>query len=77
MENKIINVSRKEIQETTAFKTLSKILQSITLKKQNVSAIKNAVNISLNRGFGYWEKQTQSRNSNVKIVKEIVNNKNK
>lgn len=75
MDKITIRVSRKDIENTNTFQKFDKIVKSILLKRQNVLAIENAINICKNRGLDYWERQTQSSNRNIEIVKELYNEK--
>lgn len=65
---------REQIIETNSFKELSKIMQSITRKRNNILIIEHGVNVARHIGYEAWENQTDFSWNNKKIVRELAKN---
>ena len=66
-----ISISLTEMKETETFKKLSDIQKKVYLNQQSRIQIENGVNISLNRGFEVWKKQTKATSFIFEIVEEL------
>ena len=65
-----IHFLRIKILETESYKKLSKIQKDICLKRNNIKAIENALNVIKNIGFDKWDKESNSNYLNKLIIKE-------
>ena len=62
---------RKDIQETTHFQSMTKMLQKLCMSSNNVRKINDALVIINNIEYEKWEKNTNFRYNNKKIINEI------
>lgn len=67
-----IRISKEKIKATNAFLKLNHIQQKLTLKRNNVLHIENAVNVIKNKGYLYWHKNTRYSHNNTLIIDEII-----
>lgn len=65
-------ITTQQVMNTNHFKSMSKIRQKLYKTRNNVKAIENGVNVSLNIGFDKWQEQTQSNWDNIQIIKELL-----
>lgn len=69
-----IRISKDKIKATSAFKDLNHIQKKLTVKRNNVLQIENAINVISNRGYVYWHKNSNYSYHNIRIIDEIVDN---
>lgn len=72
MKNGQIKSFRDMVRETETFKSWSPIVQKISLSKNCLKNISDAVTISQNIGFKKWESQTAMKYRNIELVKELL-----
>ncbi len=65
---------RERIKETKHFKSLSKMLQNLTLKSNNVNHIQHALDVIENTSFDNWIAISEYRYNNFQIIKELAEN---
>jgi hypothetical protein len=63
---------RDKVMATDYFMSLSKVIQTITLKRNNLLHIEHGYNVSKNRGYDYWERTSNAMQRNKEIVKELL-----
>lgn len=69
-----IRISKDKIKSTNAFSNLSPIQKQLTVKRNNVLQIENAINVISNRGYVYWHKNSNYSYHNIRIIDEIIDN---
>ncbi len=63
---------RDAIQDTTAFKDLSKTSQIVTAQKANVKFIQDNLKIAHTIGYQKWSGQANPTKVNKKIINELI-----
>ena len=71
---KNLNVSTEKVVNTKAFKDLSKVMQLIVKKYNNIKKIENGVNIVSYKGYERFEREHNFSWANKLIVKELTKN---
>jgi hypothetical protein len=63
---------RDQIKATSAYHNLSKMMQLLITKRNNVLIIDHGVTVVNNIGYKNWERQSNFNWANKNIVKEIT-----
>lgn len=72
MKNGQLKSFRDKVMATDYFKSLSKVIQTITLKRNNLLQLEHGYNVSKNRGYDYWERTSNALQRNKEIVNELL-----
>lgn len=65
-----------KIKKSKAYNGLTKMMQSIVIKRNNVQKIKNGLNIAKHKGIERLEKEHNFSWANLLIIKELSQNDN-
>lgn len=72
MSSVVIRITKDKIKKTNAYLSLTKIQQSLLIKRKNVLQIEHAINVISHKGYNEWEKTTNYSYSNKLIIKDLV-----
>lgn len=64
---------REKVKQTESFKSWGKVVQKVTLSRNNMNHIEHGLTVAKNIGYMKWEKQCQFNNRNKELVKELYN----
>ena len=76
MKSGQIKSFRDQVRETKTFQSWSPIVKKISLTRNSLKPISDAVTIAGNIGFKKWEKQTAMKYRSIELVKELLENGN-
>lgn len=65
---------RDAVKKLDSFKKMTFIQKNVLIKRNNLRAIENSLNVIKNIGFSEWDSQTRSTYLNRLIIKEIQEN---
>ena len=74
MKSGQIKSFKDKVRESETFKSWTPIVQKISLSRNSLKPISDAVTIATNIGVEKWEKQTAMKYRNIELVKELLNN---
>ena len=75
MKSGQIKSFRDQVKETKTFQSWSPIVQKISLSRNSLKPISDAVTIAGNMGLKKWESQTAMKYRSIELVKELLKNK--
>jgi hypothetical protein len=74
MKNGQIKSFRDTVMQTDSFKSWTKIVQKISLTRNNLSHIEHGYTVAKNLGYKKWSAQCNFSFRNKELVQELLNN---
>jgi len=64
-------ITKKEIQRSKAFNSLTETQKNITMSRNNIVSLGASYKLIENKGFNYWESKSLANYQNQQILKEL------